>query len=68
MHLFVLRSGLFQARSNEQTQESQSGAEASLVDMTGDSLNEDQIMIQEDGPLLKVPPTKRKQKKIVKKR
>ena len=33
------------------------------VDMTGDSFNEDQIMVQEDGTLFNVPPTKRKQKK-----
>ena len=49
-------------KSDEQIQ-SQSIAETSLVDMTGDSFNEDQIMVQEDGTLLKVPPTKRKQKK-----
>ncbi|CAL8236908.1 unnamed protein product [Boreogadus saida] len=35
-------------KSDEQIQ-SQSIAETSLVDMTGDSLNEDQIMVQEDG-------------------
>ena len=41
-------------KSDEQTQESQSIAETSQVDMTGDSVNEDQIMVQEDGTLFKV--------------
>ena len=50
-------------KSGEQTQESQSIAETSQVDMTGDSVNEDQIMVQKDGTLIKVPPNKRKQKK-----
>ena len=51
-------------KSGEQTQESQSIVETSQVDMTGDSVNEDQIMVQEDGTLFKVPPNKRKQKKV----
>ena len=51
-------------KSGEQTQESQSIAETSQMDMTGDSVNEDQIMVQEDGTLFKVPPNKRKQKKV----
>ena len=49
-------------RTDEPIQ-SQSIVETSHVDMTGDLFNEDQIMVQEDGTLFKVPPTKRKQKK-----
>ena len=31
--------------------------------MSGDSVNEDHIIVEEDGTLFKVPPAKRKQKK-----